>query len=92
MARILISTLVYVCDHVLSDERPIGIVVHHSDNEWQLTCGKNDHNKDGASIRPVHAEHLFQGRPFLQNLMETLDRGWLAEWSGGRWERSAHDD
>lgn len=90
--RILSSTLVYVCDHVLSGERPIEIVVHHSDNEWQLTCGRHDHNEGGASIRPIHAEHLFGGNPFLKSLLETLDRGWLAEWSNGRWELSAHDD
>lgn len=90
--RVLSSVIVYACDHVLNGDRSIEVVVHHSDGEWQLTCGKHDHQENGATIRPVHAEHLFDSSPFLEDLLKTLDRGWLAELSNERWERIAHDD
>lgn len=88
----MISPIVYACDHVLAGDRSIEIVVHHADDEWQMTCGKRDHSEDGASIRPINAEHLFEDNPFLEHLMKSLDRGWLAEWTDGHWEMLAHDD
>lgn len=84
--------LVYACDHVLSGQRRIGMVVHYADDGWQLACGKYDHHPDLATIRPTHAGSLFAGAPFLEEMMESLERGWLAEWVDDRWVLAGHDD
>lgn len=52
------SPTVFVCDHVFDHERPIALLAHHADGMWQLTCGEHDHSIDGASIKPVHLEHV----------------------------------
>lgn len=52
------SPLVYICDHVFDRVRPISFLAHHADGMWQLTCGERDHSIGGASIKPVHLEHI----------------------------------
>lgn len=94
MPNNIISELkvVYACDHVLSHQRKIRLIVHHSDDEWQLMCGEGDHSQHGSSIRAIHSGHLFQEYVHLKDLMKEIDRGWLAEWDESGWKHSSHDD
>lgn len=45
------NTACFVCDHVLSKQRPILYVVHDKeDSSWQFLCGQNDHTEANAKI------------------------------------------
>jgi hypothetical protein len=80
-----------VCGHVLRDERPVRLVVHHADDGWQFTCGGHDHPQDVSDFGTIHIGHLLARQPNL-NVCLTLDRGYLAEASADGWDRAAHDD
>lgn len=82
---------VLVCGHVLKDERPVGLVVHHSDGMWQMACGGyEDHDPDEAGV--VHIRHLFDRKDDLAGVCDTLKPGQLAEFESGEWRVSYHDD
>ena len=84
--------IVYVCKHVLNDERPVHLVVHHNDDMWQLTCGKHDHSPDEPEIYPVHAEHIVERQAELANIMLDLKKGQLADFEETGWKKWEHDD
>jgi len=86
------ESIVYVCDHVLSGDREIHVIVHHGDDNWQFTCGQHDHFVNGASIRPIHFEHVVSRNFYIVEVVQNIKRGWLAERTVGRWQLSAHDD
>lgn len=44
------DTACFVCDHVLSRQRPILHVTHDHDGYWQFICGQNDHDESNAKI------------------------------------------
>ena len=44
------STACFVCDHVLSKERPILYASHDGEADWQFLCGQADHTEDNAKI------------------------------------------
>ena len=71
------SPIIYICDHVFDHERPIALLAHHADGMWQLTCGEHDHSIDGASIKPVHLEHV--ATPELAAAMQKTPEGHFAE-------------
>ena len=85
------ETTSIVCSHVFKNERPIEVVIHHSDGVWQLVCGGYDHPKDCSDFEAVGLEHLIERQSNLASLID-LQRGWLAEWNSGGWERLTHDD
>jgi hypothetical protein len=84
------SSGVFICNHVLSRGRPVRLVVHHSDNSWQLTCGEYDH--DVPKLHFAHLEHFAGEQPDLADLVHELPKGFLAEYVDGVWNTSAHDD
>ena len=43
-------TACFVCDHVLSRQRPILHVTHDNDGYWQFLCGQIDHDMATAKI------------------------------------------
>lgn len=86
------SPLVLVCDHVLAFEREVGLIVHHADGMWQLTCGLPDHSEEGASVRPVHIHHIIDHSPDLADVMLGTPPGHLSDRIDGRWIVSVHDD
>jgi hypothetical protein len=81
---------VFICRHVLNHERPVGLIVHHADGRWQLTCGQYDHSV--PELHSVHLEHLVAKQSELADLVSNLPAGFLAEQVGGRWGQCAHDD
>lgn len=85
------SELVLVCRHILEGDREIELIVHHSDDKWQIMCGAYDH-ADETSVELIHAQHLFEDRPAIERIMQNLQRGFLAELKDEVWEVSAHDD
>lgn len=72
------ETTAIVCGHIFRNERPVKVVVHHSDGVWQLVCGGHDHPADCSDFEPVGLEHLLERQ---ENLMQVrgLERGWIAE-------------
>lgn len=47
------TTACFVCEHVLNKTRPILLVTHDDDGEyeyWQFLCGETDHGKAGVKI------------------------------------------
>lgn len=40
----------FVCDHVLSKQRPILYVAHDAEGDWQFLCGQDDHTEKNAKI------------------------------------------
>ncbi len=38
---------VFLCQHVTKGERPVRVVVHEKDDDWQVLCGENDHDSIG---------------------------------------------
>lgn len=72
------ETTAVVCGHVFRSERPVRVVIHHSDGVWQLVCGQHDHPTDCADFEPVGLEHIVERQSDL-NDTASLQRGWLAE-------------
>jgi len=87
----VIERLCIVCAHVFTGERPVSLIVHHSDGAWQLVCGARDHPADCSDFETVGIEHLIDRQPNLSELPE-LKTGWLAEWQTGGWQTMVHDD
>lgn len=85
-------TLVYACGHVVRSEREAALVVHHSDDTWQVMCGEADHDVNGEDIFPIHLQHLSDRQADLGPQARALPKGYLAERIGGGWKISAHDD
>ena len=85
------SELVMACRHILEGDREIGLIVHHSDDKWQIMCGAYDH-KNENDVEVVHVQHLLEDSPTIERIMENLQRGFLAELKDELWEVSAHDD
>ena len=44
------DTVCFVCDHVLSRQRPILKVTHNDDGYWEFLCGHDDHDESNAKI------------------------------------------
>jgi hypothetical protein len=87
-----IETTAIVCAHVFRDERPIKVVIHHSDGVWQLACGGHDHPKDCADFEVVGLEHLIERQKDLVGVVN-LKLGWLAETDDGHsWIRRPFDE
>jgi len=82
------KTWVLLCNHVVDRTRPIQLIIHEREDDWQALCGEYDHGGDDCVIYcaacaaeqfPAFAAHL------------TLEQGFLAEWVEGEWEVAAFD-
>ena len=80
-----------VCAHIFNAERPVTVVVHHSDGVWQLVCGGVDLPDVCSNFEVVGLDHLFDRQ---DNLFEVRDlqRGCMAELEDGRWEITNYDE
>ncbi len=58
---------------------------------WQLTCGKDDHSVDGATIKPVHIEHVVKEKALADAMMRT-PAGNLSELRDGVWHIEAFNE
>lgn len=68
--------MVFCCEHVFRDERPV-LYVCREDGDWQFLCGQGDHP---ASSEPVvvGVGHLVEKDPSL-NQLANLPMNWEAE-------------
>jgi hypothetical protein len=67
--------LSYVCSHVFGNERPILLICHDVDGDWQFLCGDIHENEIPVV---VGMEHLLERDPSLIDLRE-IPPGWGAE-------------
>ena len=82
-----------VCPHVLRDERPVRILVHHEDGAWQALCEGSDHifASEGSGFAVVGLSHLFERQEDLAPL-STIAQGHMAEWQRGIWQVTKFDE
>jgi hypothetical protein len=80
-----------VCPHVLTNERPVRLLIHHGDGTWQATCGQRDHAEDCSDFEVVGINHLFERQPDMTALA-TLPPNYISDWSDGRWTVSPFDE
>ena len=73
-----------VCPHVLTDARPVRVMIHHSDGTWQAVCGEWDHSEQNEDFKVVGINHLFDRQTDLSPL-RTLAPEQIAELIDGRW-------
>jgi hypothetical protein len=84
--------LVLVCLHVLKQERPVHVLIHHSDGKRQITCGEDDHFTED-DVEVVHVGHLWDRYPELRKIWDETPKGYLSECNDvGHWKQSIHDD
>jgi hypothetical protein len=77
--------IVYICEHVFRDERPV-LHVCKTDGDWQFLCG-GDHST-GLPVL-VGMGHLIERDRTLLDILD-LQEGWQAERNTATepWERS----
>ena len=80
-----------VCPHVLREERPVRLLLHHHDGTWQAMCGERDHSDDGSDCRVVGVDHLFARQADMAPVA-TLLRERIAEWRAGTWRITVFDE
>ena len=80
-----------ICDHALQRERPIKLLVHHSDRTWSAMCGADDHG-DIDDVEVIHLSHIFEWQPELESLAARLSPGQLADHTETGWNIAFHDD
>jgi hypothetical protein len=67
----------FICSHVFRNERPILLVAHNKNGDWQFLCGEADHS-DGDIPHIVGVGHVLDRDPSLEEL-RNLPLGWSAE-------------
>lgn len=79
----------YVCTEVFNKERPVLLVAHDEDGDWQLMCGDEHEGEDYARV--VGIGHPLGDDPTLAEVLD-LRAGEEAERSsvGGPWTRAAY--
>lgn len=62
----------FCCGHVFRGERPVLLVVHEEDGDWQFMCGSGDHwnTGDGPDGHYTHVDHLVQRDPTLATISD----------------------
>ena len=66
---------VYCCPHVFREQRPILLVIHDPDGDWQFLCGGND---DTDECHTVGVGHLLDRESGLGQFAN-LEKGTGAE-------------
>ena len=67
---------VFCCGRVHRNERPILLVTHETDGDWQFLCGGTDH--DSEDLFYVHLHHMLDADQTL-HVLGDLHLGWEAE-------------
>jgi hypothetical protein len=65
------TTACFVCDHVMNRIRPILLVTHDEDDEyeyWQFLCGESDH--DESNIKIISIKQATDIDPSINDLYE----------------------
>ena len=79
------SATAYSTDAVVARERPILLVVHQVDGDWQFLDGGDVDVAQGVAL---HVAHVIDAHPEVAHLAD-LSPGWAAdrESDEGQWER-----
>lgn len=78
------APLIWVCNHVFQKERTVALIAHHSDGQWQLTCGKNDHSLNDGGLKSVHIDHIVEDDDLARAMIATR-KGFFSEMRSGNW-------
>ena len=65
------TTACFVCEHVINRRRPILLVTHDEDEEyeyWQFLCGESDHTE--ANIKIISIKQATEIDPSINDLYE----------------------
>ena len=85
------EVLCIVCPHVFADERPVRVLIHHADGNWQAVCGERDHRSDCGDFQPVGLNHLLDRHADLVQF-QGLPPAMIAECTLDAWQVSAFDE
>jgi hypothetical protein len=77
-----------LCHHVTDGSRPVNLITHERDGDWQFVCGEYDHGDDDWVI--VCSACAFEKFSILSPY-QTLEIGFLAERIDGEWVVAAFD-
>jgi hypothetical protein len=80
----------FVCSHVFDNSKPILLVSHENNGDWQFLCG-GEHPEDDLP-HLVGRNHLVERDETLRQILD-LERGWCAERQSvtDSWERHPLD-
>jgi len=70
------NLVAYICTHVFENTRPILLIAHESDGDWQFMCGGTDHGAGEGHV--VGVAHLMDRDPSI-NECANLPNGFEAE-------------
>ena len=65
----------FVCPHVFKNTRPVLLVAHEDDGDWQFLCG-SEHQDEGPHV--VGMNHVLDHDESLKDLLD-LPKNWYAE-------------
>ena len=68
---------VIVCEHVISKQRPIKMIVHNYDETWECMCGEIDH-LDFIDSKVIELNNLIESDQSIL-LVKKLPVGCIAE-------------
>ncbi|MBB4840023.1 hypothetical protein HNP52_003115 [Sphingomonas kyeonggiensis] len=80
-----------VCPHVLAGTRPVRVMIHHWDGDWQAVCGEWDHSPANDDFDVICISHLFDRQPDLGGL-RMLAPEHIAERVDDEWQVSPFDE
>jgi hypothetical protein len=83
--------LCIVCPHVFADERPVRVLIHHYDGNWQAVCGGRDHREDCGDFQLVGLHHIADRQPELHQF-EDMATSMMAEHTASGWQVSGFDE
>ncbi|SCW75407.1 hypothetical protein SAMN02927928_3159 [Asticcacaulis taihuensis] len=78
----------FLCSHVADGLRPVNLIAHERDHDWQFLCGEYDHGDDDCVL--VCSACAFERFSDLSPY-QTLEPGFLAECINGEWVISTFD-
>jgi hypothetical protein len=80
----------FICPHVFHRTKPVLLVCHETDGDWQFLCGGNDHTGDDGHV--VGRGHLPEHDPTLREVLD-LPKGHCAERRkiGAEWVRTSQE-
>jgi len=83
--------LCIVCPHVLADERPVRVLIHHYDGSWQAVCGERDHRDDCSDFQTIGLNHIVERQTEIGQF-EDLPTSTIAEQTAEGWQVSHFDE
>jgi hypothetical protein len=74
----------FICNHIFENTKPILLVCHNADGDWQFLCGGT--HAFGEKPKVVGIVHLLERDPTLKNLVDMpVDYEAERESIGSKW-------